>query len=73
MSGKFESTDGFAREETLEDLLSSQAYGDLGSTGNQFWIDPARAGFCILFTSAERARAPWRLVHLSNAVSAAFV
>ena len=55
-------TDGFARGETLGNLLSSQAHGHLGSTGNLFWIDPARDGFCILFTSAERARAPWRLV-----------
>lgn len=61
------------QEDTLGDLLSSRAYGHLGSTGNLFWIDPERDGFCILFTSAERARAPWRLVHLSNAVSAAFV
>jgi hypothetical protein len=37
------------------------------------WIDPATQGFCLIFTLAERARAPWRLVHLSNAVAAAFV
>jgi hypothetical protein len=36
-------------------------------------MDPDRDGFCLIFTSAERARAPWRLVSLSNAVAAAFV
>jgi CubicO group peptidase (beta-lactamase class C family) len=57
----------------LCDLLGRQAFGHTGSTGNELWMDPATGGFCILFTTAERARAPWRLVHLSNAVAAAFV
>jgi CubicO group peptidase (beta-lactamase class C family) len=57
----------------LCDLLGRQAFGHTGSTGNLMWMDPATQGFCILFTTAERARAPWRLVHLSNAVAAAFV
>ena len=57
----------------LCDLLGRQAFGHTGSTGNLLWMDPATGGFCILFTTAERARAPWRLVHLSNAVAAAFV
>jgi CubicO group peptidase (beta-lactamase class C family) len=57
----------------LCDLLGRQAFGHTGSTGNLLWIDPANGGFCIIFTTAERARAPWRLVHLSNAVAAAFV
>jgi CubicO group peptidase (beta-lactamase class C family) len=57
----------------LCDLLGRQAFGHTGSTGNLLWIDPATGGFCILFTTAERARAPWRLVHLSNAVAAAFL
>jgi CubicO group peptidase (beta-lactamase class C family) len=57
----------------LCDLLSQQAFGHTGSTGNLLWMDPATQGFCILFTTAERARAPWRLVHLSNAVAAAFI
>ena len=57
----------------LCDLLGRQVYGHTGSTGNLMWIDPATQGFCLIFTLAERARAPWRLVHLSNAVAAAFV
>jgi CubicO group peptidase (beta-lactamase class C family) len=56
----------------LCDLLGRQAFGHTGSTGNLLWMDPATQGFCILMTTAERARAPWRLVHLSNAVAAAF-
>lgn len=56
----------------LCDLLGRQAFGHTGSTGNLLWMDPATGGFCIIFTTAERARAPWRLVHLSNAVAAAF-
>lgn len=57
----------------LCDLLSRQAFGHTGSTGNLMWMDPASGGFCILLTTAERARAPWRLVHLSNAIAAAFL
>ncbi|MEX2173597.1 MAG: serine hydrolase domain-containing protein [Pirellulaceae bacterium] len=57
----------------LCDLLGRQAFGHTGSTGNLLWMDPATSGFCILLTTAERARAPWRLVHLSNAVAASFV
>ena len=56
----------------LCDLLGRQAFGHTGSTGNQLWMDPATGGFCILLTTAERARAPWRLAHLSSAVAAAF-
>ncbi|WP_425616524.1 serine hydrolase domain-containing protein [Anatilimnocola sp. NA78] len=62
-----------ATEGTLGDLLPPTAYGHLGSTGTLFWIDPQRQAFCILFTTMERDRAPWRLVHLSNAVAAALV
>jgi len=57
----------------LCDLLGRQAFGHTGSTGTLVWMDPATGGFCILFTTAERSRAPWRLIHLSNAVAAAFV
>ena len=57
----------------LCDLLGRQAFGHTGSTGNLLWMDPATGGFCILLTTAERARAPWRLVHLSNAIAAAFL
>ena len=59
--------------EPLCELLGRQAFGHTGSTGNLLWMDPATNGFCILFTTAERARAPWRLTHLSSAVAAAFV
>lgn len=58
---------------SLCDLLGRQAFGHTGSTGNLLWMDPATSSFCILFTTAERAKAPWRLVHLSNAVAAAIV
>ena len=44
-----------------------------GSVGNVVWMDPQTQGFCILFTNYLRARAPWRLVHLSNAIAAAFM
>jgi CubicO group peptidase (beta-lactamase class C family) len=54
------------------DLLSRQVFGHTGSVGNLVWMDPRTQGFCILFTNYLRARAPWRLVHLSNAVAAAF-
>lgn len=57
----------------LCDLVGRQAIGHTGSTGNLLWMDPETQGFCILFTTAIRANAPWRLVHLSNAVAAAFV
>ena len=37
------------------------------------WMDPRTQGFCVLLTSAIRERQPSLLVHLSNAVAAAFV
>ena len=55
------------------DLLGRHVFGHTGSAGNVVWMDPETQGFCILFTNYLRARAPWRLVHLSNAVAAAFV
>jgi serine-type D-Ala-D-Ala carboxypeptidase len=54
------------------DLLGRHVFGHTGSVGNLVWMDPQTQGFCILFTNYLRARAPWRLVHLSNAVAAAF-
>jgi len=53
-------------------LLSDRAFGHTGATGTMCWMDPDREGFALLFTSAIRSRAPWRLVQLSNAVAAAF-
>lgn len=55
------------------DLLSRDVFGHTGSVGNVVWMDPQTQGFCLVFTNYLRARAPWRLVHLSNAVAAAFV
>ena len=55
------------------DLLGPKTFGHTGATGTMCWIDPDREGFCLLFTTAIRSKAPWRLVSLSNAIAAAFV
>ena len=55
------------------DLLDRNVYGHTGATGTMAWIDPRNEGFCLLFTTALRSKAPWRLVQLSNAVAAAFI
>ena len=55
------------------DLLDRQVFGHTGSVGNMVWMNPKTQGFCILLSNYLRARAPWRLVHLSNAIAAAFV
>jgi CubicO group peptidase (beta-lactamase class C family) len=55
------------------DLLGRHVFGHTGSAGNVVWMDPETQSFCILFTNYLRARAPWRLVHMSNAIAAAFV
>ncbi len=55
------------------DLLSRHVFGHTGSVGNVVWMDPRTQGFCIVLSNYLRARAPWRLVHLGNAVAAAFV
>ncbi len=55
------------------DLLDRHVFGHTGATGTMVWIDRQRDGFCMLFTTAIRSRAPWRLVHLSNAIAAAFL
>jgi CubicO group peptidase (beta-lactamase class C family) len=54
------------------DLLDRNVFGHTGATGTMAWIDRQRDGFCLLFTTAIRSRAPWRLVHLSNAIAASF-
>jgi CubicO group peptidase (beta-lactamase class C family) len=59
--------------ESWGDLLDRNVFGHTGATGTTAWIDPKADGFCILLTTALRANAPWRLVHLSNAVAASFV
>ena len=55
------------------DLLGRHVFGHTGSAGTMVWMDPRTQGFCLLFTNALRAKAPWQLVHLSNAVAASFV
>ena len=55
------------------DLLDRQVFGHTGATGTMCWIDRDRDGFCLLFTTALRSRAPWRLVQLSSAVAASFM
>ena len=55
------------------DLLGRHVFGHTGSVGNVVWMDPQTKGFCIVLSNYLRARAPWRLVHLSNAVAASFV
>lgn len=54
------------------DLLDGRVFGHTGSVGNLVWMDPHTKGFCILLSNYLRARAPWRLVQLSNAIAAAF-
>ncbi len=61
------------RPDSWGDLLSRRVFGHTGSAGNVVWMDPDTQGFCLIFTNYLRARAPWRLVHLSNAVAASFV
>jgi len=60
-------------DDTWSDLLDRQVFGHTGATGTTVWIDRRREGFCILFTTAIRERAPWRLVRLSNAIAASFI
>jgi CubicO group peptidase (beta-lactamase class C family) len=55
------------------DLLGRHVFGHTGATGTTVWMDPRTKGFCILLTSAIREKAPWRLVHLSNAIASSFV
>lgn len=57
--------------DSLCDLLGSDAFGHIGATGTIVWCDPRSEAFCVLFTSAPRDDAPWRLVAVCNAVAAA--
>jgi CubicO group peptidase (beta-lactamase class C family) len=59
--------------ESWSDLLDRTAYGHSGATGTLAWLDPRSGMFCLIFTTAVRSKAPWRLVHVSNAVSASLV
>jgi CubicO group peptidase (beta-lactamase class C family) len=55
------------------DTLGPRTFGHTGATGTTCWMDPDREGYALLFTTALRSKAPWRLVSLSNAVAAAFL
>lgn len=55
------------------DGLGRHVFGHTGATGTMVWMDPETKGFCVLLTTGLRAKAPWRLVAISNAVTAAFV
>jgi CubicO group peptidase (beta-lactamase class C family) len=55
------------------DTLGRHVFGHTGATGTTVWMDPRTGVYCVLLTTAIRERAPWRLVHLSNAVMAAVV
>lgn len=57
--------------DSLCDLLDRDAFGHIGATGTTVWCDPRTEAFCVLFTSAPRDDAPWRLVAVANAVAAA--
>ncbi len=56
----------------FSDLLSRDAFGHTGATGTMVWMDRKLDGFFILFTTAIRQKAPWRLVRLANMAAAAF-
>ncbi len=58
--------------DSWSDLLDRRAFGHTGSVGNLVWMDPHTKGFCVILSNYLRSRAPWRLVHLSNAIAAAF-
>jgi CubicO group peptidase (beta-lactamase class C family) len=59
--------------ESWSDLLSRKVFGHTGSAGNIVWMDPQTQTFCVILTNYLRSRAPWRLVHLSNAIAAAIM
>ncbi len=50
----------------FSDLLSRDAFGHTGATGTMVWMDRELDAFFILFTTAIRQKAPWRLVRLAN-------
>lgn len=58
--------------DSWSDLLDRSVFGHSGATGTTVWIDRNRNGFCILFTTGVHAKAPWRLVCLSNIIASAF-
>ncbi len=59
--------------DSWSDLLDRKVFGHTGSSGNMVWMNPETQGFCIILTNYLRARAPWRLVSLSNVIASAFL
>jgi len=55
------------------DLLGTHVFGHSGATGTMVWMDRTTQGFFLLLTSAPYAKAPWRLVNLSNVAASAFI
>ena len=55
---------------SLCDVLGTTAFGHHGATGTLQWIDPVSRSFCVIFSTAPRDDAPWRLLALSNALAA---
>lgn len=62
-----------ADEDRFGDLLGPEVFGHTGATGTMAWIDPERQAFCLIFSTALRSKAPWRLARVSNAVAASFL
>ncbi|WP_299462150.1 serine hydrolase domain-containing protein [uncultured Gimesia sp.] len=54
-------------------LLDRSVFGHTGATGTMVWMDRRRDGFAVLLTTATRAKAPWRLVKLSNIIASSFM
>lgn len=59
--------------DSWSDLLDRHVFGHTGATGTMVWIDRAREGFCVLFTTAQYANGPWRFSQLANIIAASFV
>jgi CubicO group peptidase (beta-lactamase class C family) len=55
------------------DLLGRHVFGHSGSSGNVVWVDPQSKGFAIFLTNGLLTKVRAQLVHLSNAVAAAFL
>jgi CubicO group peptidase (beta-lactamase class C family) len=63
---------GVDSRNAFSELLDRDVFGHTGATGTMLWIDRKLDAFCILLTTGVRAKAPWRLVRLSNVIAAAF-
>jgi CubicO group peptidase (beta-lactamase class C family) len=63
----------FGTDDSWGDLLGPRTFGHTGATGTVVWMDPDTSVFACLLTNAVRAKQPWKLKQLSNAVAAAVV